>query len=466
MHQKDRNHTKDLIIGSDFLLHEVHKFIKKHGLAEEGARILVACSGGPDSVALADILRTLGYSIGLAHMNYGLRGEDATRDAQLVEQLAHQWNVPLHYISAQSLGFDPRDKRNLQDRARDIRYRWLQQVRRAEKYDKIATGHQLDDQVETILMRLFRGASLKGLAGIPPHRQHIIRPLLGIPRTMVVQYLHQKKLPHRIDQTNLSEDYLRNRIRHRILPAIQAVFPAWDKASRLTSLHLSRQYAIYHALWKELVYKIVRPYLMGYYVARNALEKSLEDHTQELWEEILHWLGFSAHQIEEMGHYTDHVPGQKFHNSNWMVYVERTGWVFLPHDFNPHWPKQIIHEPGVYQTRWGTLEVRRLGKDASTDVSPFAIVLSPDELRMPLILRPRQKGDVFLPNDWNAKAVRLKKFLTSVHYPTHQKSTAPVLTDAQGNILWIPGVRISGRLKTSPSSNRWLLQWSPQFKDW
>ncbi len=461
---KDRNKPRVRSIDSDLIVQEVCKFIKKHGLLEEGSRVLVACSGGPDSVALADILRTLGYSIGLAHMNYGMRGADSEADAQLVEQLAQQWNVPFHSIKAHRLGFDAHDKANFQERARDIRYRWLQQVRQDENYDKIATAHQLDDQVETILMRLFRGTSLKGLVGIPPSREDIIRPLLCIPRAMIVEYLQQKNLPYRIDHTNLTEDYLRNRIRHRILPTIQAVFPAWDRAIRLTSSHLVRQYVLFRALWEERVYKIVRPYLKGYYLPRSVLEKSLTGHAQELWEEILHWLGFSAHQMEEIGHYGDHHPGQTFHNNKWTLYVERTGWVFLPHDFSPQWSKQVIHGPGVYQTRWGTVEVHALKSDEKIPQSPSTIVLSPDDMAQPLVLRPRQKGDVIFPVGWSS-GVRLKKLLTNVHYPTHQKSTAPVLTDAEGNILWVPGVRVSSRLKSPSAPNRWLLKWLPYFQE-
>ncbi len=461
---KDKNKPRVRIIDSDFIVCEVRKFIKKHRLIDEGARVLVACSGGPDSVALADILRMLGYSIGLAHMNYGMRGADAEADAQLVEQLAHQWDVPFYSISAQMLGFDPHDQRNFQERARDIRYRWLQQVRQTEQYDKIATAHQLDDQVETLLMRLFRGSSLKGLVGIPPSRQDIIRPLLSIPRAMIVEYLRQKNLPYRIDHTNLTEDYLRNRIRHRILPTIQAVFPAWATAFNHTTSHLSRQYVLYRALWEERVYKIVRPYLQGYYIARTALEKSLEGHAQELWEEILHWLGFSAHQIEEIGLFDDHYTGQKFHNSKWTLYVERNGWVFLPNDFSSQWSKQIIHGPGVYQTRWGTVEVHVLKSDEKIPQSSSTIVVSPDDMALPLVLRPRQKGDVFYPVGWSS-GVRLKKLLTNARYPTHQKSTAPVLTDAEGNILWIPGVRVSSRLKNPSTPHRWLLKWLPYFQE-
>jgi tRNA(Ile)-lysidine synthase len=187
--------------------------------------VLVALSGGPDSVALLHLFHQIaeewGFELSVAHVNYRLRGDESDEDERFCIHLCRELGLPLF---RKRVPRDSMQSRNIQDRARQIRYDYFEKLAEQHGIEWIATGHNKDDNVETILFNLFRGAGSFGLSGISPRSGKLIRPLLGFSRKHVLSYLDDVELEYRSDSTNLEDKYARNRIRHRLIPEIEAQF--------------------------------------------------------------------------------------------------------------------------------------------------------------------------------------------------------------------------------------------------
>lgn len=204
--------------------------IRRHGLIHPHDRVLATVSGGPDSVCLLTVLAELreagripGLQIHVAHVNYGLRGRESDGDEAFVRELAARFRMP---VTCERAALGPRSGGSLQRQAREIRYAFFERVRREHGLTSVATGHTADDQAETILMWLLRGAGAEGLAGIPVMREGgIIRPLLDVCRREVLDYLGSRGMVYRVDASNASGAYRRNRIRHELLPLLRSFNP-------------------------------------------------------------------------------------------------------------------------------------------------------------------------------------------------------------------------------------------------
>ncbi|MEO0473550.1 MAG: tRNA lysidine(34) synthetase TilS, partial [Bacteroidota bacterium] len=201
--------------------------IESHQLLQAGAKVLVATSGGPDSVLLARCLHHLGYQVHLAHVNYALRAEASEAEEQLVRQYAHEWEVPVYVHRCQPGELSQTDD-SLQAAARKVRYQFFAEIMADKKIMTCATGHQADDQVETILLSLLRGNSPSIFSPIPIKRGPFIRPFLHIPREHILQAIKELRMQYGKDASNEKNIYLRNHIRNQLRPELQAINPSAD----------------------------------------------------------------------------------------------------------------------------------------------------------------------------------------------------------------------------------------------
>lgn len=216
----------------------IRDFCRRHDLLPEGCRVLCAVSGGADSVALLHFLaHEPEVSVCCAHFNHRLRGEESERDEQFVRALCQNWGIPFFSESADVAATAKAQGRGLEDMARQLRYDFLQRCAAQQGCERIATAHHADDNAETLLLNLARGAGLKGLCGIPPKRGNIVRPLLQTDRESILAYLAAHELAYVTDSSNASDDFARNRIRHHVLPVLREHNPAFAAAvSRSTEL--------------------------------------------------------------------------------------------------------------------------------------------------------------------------------------------------------------------------------------
>ena len=225
------------------LIKKVQNTIFQHNLFPRGSKIIIACSGGPDSTALLDILSKLkkkyALELAIAHVNYNLRGFDSQKDEDFVKKLSKKCNIPIfvynfNTVETRFITSGQKSKKTQlitslqknisEDFLRKIRYDFFEKTRKEQGFDYIAVGHTLDDQVETFLMRVIRGSGLAGLSSISYKNNRIIRPLLNIPKAELINYLETNKLSYQTDKTNLESEYLRNKIRNQLIPYLEKNF--------------------------------------------------------------------------------------------------------------------------------------------------------------------------------------------------------------------------------------------------
>jgi tRNA(Ile)-lysidine synthase len=201
---------------------KIQTFSKRFDLWKEGSKIVVGVSGGPDSVCLLGVLNKLkekyNLDILVAHVNYGLRGDESIEDEKFTEELVKKLGLKIEKLNLNSLKID---NSNLESELRDIRYNFFKKIRKENNFDVIAVAHNQDDQAETVLMRMIRGAGLQGLGSIRPRNEKIIRPLLKTSRKEIINYLKEGNLDYRIDSTNEDIKFFRNKIRHNLIPYLE-----------------------------------------------------------------------------------------------------------------------------------------------------------------------------------------------------------------------------------------------------
>ena len=212
--------------GSKKLLRTVEKTVSTYGMLEPKDSVLVGVSGGPDSVALLHVLIKLAsrfsLRLGVAHLNHSLRQKDSDKDAEFVASLAGKFDLPCYVRKENVNKYKVENKLSLEEAARRVRYTFLDSVSESNNFNKIALGHHSDDNAELVLMNLFRGSGPKGISGIPPVRDgKIIRPLINLKRSEIIDYLETKGLKHVSDTSNLDTRYIRNRIRLNLIPLLK-----------------------------------------------------------------------------------------------------------------------------------------------------------------------------------------------------------------------------------------------------
>jgi tRNA(Ile)-lysidine synthase len=248
------------------MLEQVHKYVRQQQLLQPGDRVAVAVSGGADSVALLrvllDLRQGLGIVLSVAHFHHGIRGAEADADQAFVNELAQRFGLEFHLGSADVPAYARAHKLSLEAAARELRHEWFEQLVNQGKTDKVATAHTIDDQAETVLMRILRGTGSRGLAAIFPvlQERHLIRPLLGSSRREVEAYLLSQGQPWREDSTNRDLSHTRNRIRHQLLPMLERDFNPNIRKALADLAEVARGEAEY---WDtqipSLVTKLVRP---------------------------------------------------------------------------------------------------------------------------------------------------------------------------------------------------------------
>lgn len=214
------------------LVKTIQNYSFQAGLWQRGSRIIIGVSGGPDSTCLLDILAKLGPKYGLVlivvHVNYGLRGKDSERDERFVRELAEKYGLQievLNFPKARLWNLKPGFRKfPSENNLRDIRYAFFEKVRKTNDFDLIAVAHNQDDQAETLLLNLIRGSGLAGLSGMKAKNKNVIRPLLNTSRKEILEYLHEHKLKFRIDRTNKTNLFSRNKIRNKVLPLLEKEF--------------------------------------------------------------------------------------------------------------------------------------------------------------------------------------------------------------------------------------------------
>lgn len=300
------------------LLKKVDTYIKQHQLLTPQATVLVACSGGADSVALLHVLMQLGYTCIALHCNFHLRQEESNRDQQFVENLCQQWQCACLVTHFDTTGYAQAHKIGIELAARNLRYQWFEEQLQSTQAQAIAVAHHQDDNIETSLLHLIRGTGIQGLTGMKPKNGHIIRPFLDITRADIEQYLNAHHIAYVTDSTNLQTDYTRNKIRHQLIPLLQEINASFCQVMPTNMQNFratERIYARYVAQQKKIWFQEKEDKIL---INLTGLKEQLEAETL-----LFEWIKeFKIHPAE-VGKILHAQTGSRFANKFCTMQVKR-----------------------------------------------------------------------------------------------------------------------------------------------
>lgn len=422
------------------MLNKVKDYIKKHNLLNSNDLYLVALSGGADSVALLLLLDEMGCQLHAVHCNFHLRGEESDRDEHFCEQLCQQKNIPFHRIHFDTLTYVEAHKISVEMAARELRYRYFEQLRKDIGAEGVCVAHHRDDTVETVLMNLIRGTGLRGLTGIQPKNGNILRPLLSVSRAEIEEYLRKKGQEYVTDHTNLETDVLRNKVRLQVIPLLQQLNPAVSENIQRAAENLSDAQAVLDA--------VMLPY-------QHVKELDLNQLTDTASREYItfEWLkdyGFNGAQVRQL---LTAETGRVFSSpQGYDVLVDR-GHLLVEPSLKPM--KNLrIPEEGTYvlddQTR---ISVKTEPVWISRDAAVATVDVS--RVRFPLTVRRVEEGDWMIPFGMEGRKL-LSDLMTDRKMTVFEKRRQLVVIDGEGNMVWLVGIRTDNRCRVSSDTTEVL----------
>ena len=431
---------------------KISSFIRKHQLLDAGGLHLVALSGGADSVALLITLQQLGYRIEAAHCNFRLRGDESDRDEAFARQLCEKRGIPFHLIHFDTFEYAELHKVSIEMAARELRYRYFEQLRQDIGADTICVAHHRDDSVETLLMNLMRGTGIHGLTGIRPRNGRIVRPLLCVSRQDTEEFLRSIGQDYVIDSTNLEDDALRNRIRHHLVPLMQQIVPNSSENIARTSSHIMEAETYLDAYQESLAGNLVTTYDEE---SSGVLASVSLDELEALPSSgyfLFKWLtpyGFTPAQITSISQHPLSETGREFLSSSHILLIDR-GKLVVAAKSSPV-PSIKIPETGTY--RMSDYLRFKVSESESVEISKSADCATLDKasVHFPLIIRPIETGDRFHPFGMKGSCL-VSDYLTDRKLSLLEKRRQQVVTDASGTIIWLVGHRTDERFKVKPST--------------
>ena len=424
------------------MLKQFLNHIRENELCKPEQKILLAVSGGLDSIAMLHLFKEAGFSIAVAHGNFKLRGKDSDADEAFVKQLCNDWNVPFFSTQFETEEYAAQNKLSIQMAARELRYSWFDDLMGKHAFDFLATAHHVNDSIETVLMNFVHGAALKGFAGIPLKNNRVIRPMLFATREEIEGYVNEKNLKWREDQSNLTDDYQRNFMRHQIIPKLK------ELNSSLESTWRESRKKIYDEL--SLLHAFVQTWKQSHLVKKGAnfnIKKSSIINSTLLWH-VIKEFGFNFDQCEDAMREVNGQPGKQFLSPEYQLTLDREDLIISPHqDF---W-KEVLIEAGEKNVLLGSWEMKIEKLNSITlSTDSFIAVLDADKLKFPLRWRKWEAGDFFYPLGMKHRR-KLSDFLIDNKVSLADKNVVTVV-ESGGEIVWVVGYRIDDRFKITPQT--------------
>lgn len=414
---------------------KIAQYIDNERLFPINARIIVALSGGADSVALLRILHTLGYDCEAAHCNFHLRGTESDRDEMFVRKLCKTMRTPLHTIDFATEQYAIEKKISIEMAARELRYQWFAEIKEKTKADVIAVAHHQDDSVETVLLNLIRGTGINGLLGIRPKNGDIVRPLLCISRKEITDYLQNAGQEYMTDSTNLQDEYTRNKIRLNLLPLMQEINPLVKEHIIDTSNYLNDVNRIYNKGIEEGKQRVIEK-------GNIRIVPLLKEPSPEaLLFEILYPLGFNAAQTKNILTMLEGQTGKQFISKDgWRVVKNRELLLIDKKEKQENPPFCLIKEEKEYT------------KDFIIPREKHIACFDTDKLIGEINLRKWQTGDIFIPFGMKGKK-KVSDYLTDRKFSIIQKENQWVLCCGD-KIIWIVGERTDNRFRIDEKTKK------------
>jgi len=432
------------------LLQDLKEFINKEGLFSPKETLLVAVSGGLDSVVLCELCHLAGYDLKLAHANFQLRGEESMRDEAFVIEFARRLGKEVFIRRFDTEQYARENKCSIQVAARELRYKWFEEIHPGI----IVTAHHLDDNIETLLMNFFKGTGIAGLRAILPRQGRIVRPLLFATKERLQQFAQERGLAWVEDSSNASEKYTRNYFRHELIPMLQSVYPA---VTRNLGENIQRFREI-ETLYKQAVGRHKDKLLVrkGNEVHIPVLKLKKMQPLNTLIYEIIQDLGFSSQQVGAVVELLDSGSGKYVLSATHRILKDRNWLIISPLTAAAADHVLVEASEGRVLYEGGELRFRMLASDdkiVPTDSSAEAW-LDAAAIQFPLLLRKWRPGDYFYPLGMRKKK-KLARFFIDSKLSLARKEKVWVL-EMDKKIIWVVGMRIDDRFRLTAGTRKVL----------
>jgi tRNA(Ile)-lysidine synthase len=479
----------------------VAAYCQEQNLITPGDKIVVGVSGGPDSLCLLALLKQMSLDQNLhlhvAHLNHGLRGQAADEDAAFIAQLAQSWNLPATIEKEDVAAAAQKNKQGLEEAARQARYNFLVGVAQEIKASKIAVGHNANDQTETVLMRFLRGAGVTGLRGMLPATPltnylvpekktsglappMLIRPLLNTPRAEIEAFCRAHNLEPRFDYSNQERTFLRNRLRHDLLPLLETYNPNIHQALQKTAGLMTADHEVLQKeldrAWRFVVKsesaQAISIDLHDWQILPLAMQRGILRLVVQTLRQSLYNIEFS-HIDQAIALLKKGRTGARLDlPHNMKLTIEYDTFTLADQSYQPPLPnlpylnkydRLTIKIPGITllpHNRWylhtnllvaGALSEAHLKRNL-----PWRVYLDAAVVGASPILRSRQPGDIFHPFGLNGRRQKLKDFMINQKIPADRRNHIPLLVSEKGQICWICGWRIDHRCRVTAKTERVL----------
>jgi tRNA(Ile)-lysidine synthase len=428
------------------MINSVKDNIYKNNLFTKKSKILLAVSGGADSIFLLFVLKDLGYDIQIAHCNFNLRDVESDQDEQFVKDIADKYSIRCYVRSFDTLKFAEENKISIQMAARQLRYDWFEELLVENNFSCIATGHHQDDSIETFLINLIRGSGISGLCGIQMINNKIVRPLLSLKRNQIEYFLTKQNIKYRNDSSNSDIKYLRNNIRHQLIPLLKEINP---KIQETISNEIDMLNGI-NNIFKEKV---------------NDIRKSIMIKREELFtikisdllnisnlEVILYELlrPFGSFQVKQIINSLRLQSGKQFFSDTHYILIDRECLIISQKKETNN--KEIK----IFRTDHEISKPLYMKLSETFDLSivndPLFAKFDLNKLTFPLLLRKWKNGDKFIPLGMN-NFKKVSDFFVDEKYTLSEKKEQWILCSKE-NIIWIVGKRIDDRYKIASNTKK------------
>lgn len=429
------------------LLSTFQEQIKKQHLFSPKDKLLLAVSGGVDSVVLCELCKQSGFDFSIVHCNFKLRGAASDSDEEFVRLLATKYGVEFNSKSFDTKAIALQEKKSIEETARDLRYGWFSELMTPDSGlptppDFVLTGHHADDNIETVTMNFFRGTGIKGLRGILPKNNKVIRPLLFARRNELEEFALLHQLKYVIDHTNLEAEFTRNFFRNKVLPEVMEFYPGADK----NILNNIERFEEIEELYNQAVTlhksKLLEAKGNEIHIPVLKLKKSVP--VKSILFEIIKEFGFTAHQTDEVIAILDSESGKYVASSTHRIIKNRSWLIIAPLQSTK--AVNILIEEGEQNISFqlGTLKLETT-KNHKPETTNTSVTLDSKDIKFPLLLRKWKMGDYFYPLGMKKKK-KLNRFLIDLKLSKTQKENVWVL-ESNKKIIWVVGHRIDERFK-------------------
>jgi tRNA(Ile)-lysidine synthase len=431
-------------------LQQFTDYISQHQLFDRRERVLLAVSGGKDSVLMTQLFKLAGFDFSIAHCNFNLRADEAQRDEAFVKLLAEQMEVPYHITHFDTKAFAVKHRVSTQMAARQLRYDWFEEIRIKHHYQCIAVAHHQNDAIETVLLNLVRGTGISGMHGILPKRGHLVRPLLFLSRQQIDQIVEDSDFSYVEDSSNQSSKYARNKLRLQVIPHLREINPNLEETFAQNIHRFAATETLLQNVVAETRSRLFKEAFGNTMISIEEVERLQPQ--QLLFFELLRPFSFTASVVNEILSSLNKQSGTSFYSNTHRLTINRSSLLISTLDDQEE-ALYNLHAEGKITLSFGQEINLHFSEGGNFFIAKHIAYIDADLLIFPLVLRYRQDGDKFKPLGMKSFK-KLSDFFVDEKVPLPQKSKVPLLINGNGELIWVAGMRQDERYKVSTTTKK------------